>query len=79
MFISYGNNLFDLHDKLTVGVLHDGKAGCKYLKSDSHLPENCFICFNESPLKMVKSAFYFILKALFVFKIFKFLLDFLVM
>ena len=29
VFFSYGNNLFDLHDKLTVGVLHDGKAGCK--------------------------------------------------
>ena len=34
---------------------------------------NCFICFNESPLKMVKNDFYFILKALFVLKIFKFL------
>ena len=34
---------------------------------------NCFICFNESPLKMVKNASYFILKALFVLNIFKFL------
>ena len=32
-----------------------------------------FICFNESPLKMMKNAFYFILKALFILKIFKFL------
>ena len=32
-----------------------------------------FICFIESPLKMMKNAFYFILKALFVLKIFKFL------
>ena len=32
-----------------------------------------FICFNESPLKMMKNAFYFILKAPFVFKIFKIL------
>ena len=31
------------------------------------------ICFIESPLKMIKNAFYFILKALFVLKIFKFL------
>ena len=31
------------------------------------------ICFNDSPSKMVKNAFYFILKALFVLKIFKFL------
>ena len=34
----------------------------------------CIICFTESPLKMMKNAFYFILKALFVLKIFKFLL-----
>ena len=33
-----------------------------------------FICFNESPLKMVKNAFYFILKGIFVLKIFKFLI-----
>ena len=33
----------------------------------------CFICLIESPLKMMKNAFYFILKALFVLKIFKFL------
>ena len=35
--------------------------------------KNRLICFNESPLKMMKNAFYFILKALFVLKIFKFL------
>ena len=45
-----------------------------FLKSDSHLPKKfIFICFNKSLLKMVKNAFYFILKVLFVFKIFKFL------
>ena len=44
-----------------------------WLKSDSHLPKKGVICFIESPLKMVKNAFYFILKALFVLKIFKFL------
>ena len=49
-------------------ILHDA------LKLDSHLPKKCFyICFNESPLKLMKNAFYFILKALFVLKIFKFL------
>ena len=32
----------------------------------------CFICFNESSLKLMKNAFYFILKALFVLKIFRF-------
>ena len=42
------------------------------LKSDSHLPKKfCIICFIESPLKRMKEAFYFILKALFVLKIFK--------
>ena len=35
--------------------------------------KNHFICFNKSPLKMMKNAFYFIFKALFVLKIFKFL------
>ena len=32
-----------------------------------------FLCFNESPLKIMKNAFYFISKVLFVLKIFKFL------
>ena len=31
------------------------------------------ICFNESPLKMMKNAFYFNLKALLILKIFNFL------
>ena len=31
------------------------------------------ICFIEGPLKIMKNTFYFILKALFVFKIFNFL------
>ena len=43
-----------------------------FLKSDSQLPI-IFICFNEIPLKMMKNAFYFILKAFFVLKIFRFL------
>ena len=43
------------------------------LKSDSHLPNKIlFMWFNESPLKMMKNAFDFILKALFVSKIFTF-------
>ena len=32
-----------------------------------------FVCFKESPLKMMKNTFYFTLKALFVLKIFTFL------
>ena len=46
------------------------------LKSEEKLSPSkkiVFICFNENPLKVMKSAFYFILKALFVLKIFKFL------
>ena len=35
--------------------------------------KNLFICFNDNPSKMMKNAFYFILKALCVLKIFKFL------
>ena len=45
-----------------------------YLKWDSHLPKKkIIICFNDSPSKMMKNAFYFILKALFILKILKFL------
>ena len=44
------------------------------LKSDSHLPRKiCIIYFIKRPLKVMKNAFYFISKALFVLKIFKFL------
>ena len=44
------------------------------LKSDSQLPKNFFIiCVPENLLKMLKNAFYFILKTLFILKIFKFL------
>ena len=43
-------------------------------KVNSHPPKKiCFTSFNESFLKMVtNNDFYFILKALFVFKIFEF-------
>ena len=44
------------------------------LKSASHFPQKiCIICFIESLLKVMKNTFYFIIKALFVLKIFKFL------
>ena len=33
----------------------------------------CFICFNESAIKMMKNAFYLILKAFFLHKVLKFL------
>ena len=44
-----------------------------WLKLDSHLPKKNFFYFNESPLKVIKNTFYFILKTLFVLKILKFL------
>ena len=44
------------------------------LKSDSHFPNQiCFYCFKGCSLKKMKNAFYCILRALFVLKIFKFL------
>ena len=42
-------------------------------KSESQLPKKIVLFGNESPLKMLKNTFYSILKALFVFKIFKLL------
>ena len=39
----------------------------------SPFEKNFFICLNDSPSKMMKKDFYFILKALFVLKVFKFL------
>ena len=51
-----------------ISILNHGS-----LKSYSHLPKKCVICFFESLLKVMKNAFYFILKVLFVLKICKFL------
>ena len=39
----------------------------------SPLEKICVICLNESPLKLMKNVFYFVLKAFIVVKIFKFL------
>ena len=45
-----------------------------FLKSGSHLPRKIILITSlESSLKMMKNSFYFILKALFVLKIFNFL------
>ena len=55
----------------------DGRIS-KYLKKSglSSPKKYCFISFNESALKIVKSVFYFILKAPFVLQIFTFLFCF---
>ena len=44
-----------------------------YNVGQKHLKSVCFTCFNENSLKMMKNVFYFILKALFVLEILKFL------
>ena len=70
--ISYENvnKLFPFFDGLKFWV-------CFYIyqfNPDSHLPKKTvFICFNEILLKMMKHAFYFMLKALFVLEILNFL------
>ena len=38
------------------------------LKSDSHFPKKIVLFASMKPFKMMKNAFYFILKSLFVFK-----------
>ena len=43
------------------------------LKSDSHLPNKMCFLLHWKPFKYEKNAFYFILKALFFLKVFKFL------
>ena len=53
-------SLYELFSKL---ILKGGLSPSKKI---------CVICFIESLLKMMKNAFYLILKALFVLKTFKF-------
>ena len=55
-------------------ILHENDVKIDVKAGLSHLPNKIiFICFNENPLKMMKNAFYFIVKAFFVLKIFNFL------
>ena len=44
-----------------------------HLKLDSHLPKNLCNLLDRKPFKNDEKCFYFVLKALFVIKIFKFL------
>ena len=53
-----------LKEKKDKTVLKVGLSPCK---------KSFFICFSDSSSKMMKNAFYFILKALLVLKIFRFL------
>ena len=65
LFLSFKNGF--------VGMYNMNEKNSKF-KVNSHPPKKtCFTSFNESFLKMVtNNAFYFILKALFVFKTFEF-------
>ena len=55
-------------------------VSCVYLKVRlSTSKKKCFICFNGSPLKMMKNAIYFILKAFSFSRYLIFCLDFLFM
>ena len=59
------------------GGLHKNMSCAFPLKSDSQLPNKIgAICLIESPFKIIKNVFYFILKALFVLKIFVFVTTF---
>ena len=49
------------------------KSDVKFKVGLSPSEKMCVVFFIESPLKMMKNAFHFILKALFILKIFKFL------
>ena len=55
------------------GKFSPKSQNCQFKVGCSPSKQKRVICFIESPLKMTKNAFCFILKALFVIKIFKFL------
>ena len=76
IWFRYVNNFFYLHtleediEKFLCG-LHEFDENLKVVLSS--FKKKCLICFNESPLKLMKNTFYFILKAILVIKIVKFL------
>ena len=84
--LSVIDNFQFLSSSLDSFVKKSNKAHFKYLSQEfdnnvldqvrvelSHSKKNCVIFLIESTLKMMKSAFYFILKALFVLKKLNFL------
>ena len=54
-------------------ILHETRCNSYFFIRPSLSKKFGFICFNKSPLKIMKNAFYFLLNALFVLKIFKYL------
>ena len=69
-------SFFQIRALIRGNTVHSLQEYKKYndLKLDSHLfTKHLVICFIESPLKIMKNDFYFILKTFFVLKIFKLL------
>ena len=64
VFLNLDSDLSNVMDWFKINFLKVGLSPSK---------KNCVTCLIESPLKMMKNAFHFNLKALFVLKIFKFL------
>ena len=64
--------MYELEEPLSSSI-KDFNLRFKVGLSPSKKKEDCFICFNENSLKMMKKCFYFILKPLFFLKTFKFL------
>ena len=61
---------FSAFQKMRVSLHLEREFDFKVVLSPSK--KNCVICLIESPLKMMKNVFYFILKVLFILKIFTF-------
>ena len=62
----------DLSLNIALWMKPTWKQIVEILTSDSHFSNELFYFLLWKPFKMMKNAFYFILKALFLFKIFKF-------
>ena len=69
----FNERRFSVTTNNTIWYKHESVLNSSFKVGLSPSKKICVICFIESPLKMIKNAFYFILKALFVLKIFKFL------
>ena len=67
----------DLNNRFLFSCFHriktENYVGSRIKVGFSPSKKNSVVCFIENPFKMMKNAFYFILKALFVLKIFQFL------
>ena len=67
-----GRNLKSLDDGFLTLTLHLLSRLTQIKVRLSHSKKFCYISSNESPLKMIKNTFYFILKYLFVLKVIEF-------